>query len=158
MRFGEKPVKKICVLCTVFLAVFVSGCQKQEEPAKAVSPHSSLMQPVAPNIGTPQGQMTCPALSPGGDPHAGMKAQEVPPGMAAHTGKVLQKIDAAGYTYLEVEEKGQKFWVAVLKAEVAEGDIIEIPESPTMVNFTSKTLNRTFDEILFAAGIRVVKR
>ncbi len=145
------------VLFAALLALVVAGCQKQEEPAKAVSPHSSLMQPVAPNPGIPQGQGACPALSERGDPHMGMKTQELPPGMAAHKGKVLQKIDAAGYTYLEVEEKGQKLWVAVLKTEVAKGDIIEIPESPTMVNFTSKTLNRTFDEILFAAGIRVVK-
>jgi hypothetical protein len=150
-------MKRTVLLLTVFLAVFVVGCQKQEEPAKAVSPDSSLMQPVAPNVGTPQGQATCPALSERNDPHMGMKAQEIPPGMAAHKGKVLQKIDAAGYTYLEVEEKGRKLWVAVLKTDVAEGDIVEIPESPTMVNFTSKTLNRTFDEILFAAGIRVVK-
>jgi len=70
---------------------------------------------------------------------------------------VLQKIDAAGYSYLEVEEKGKKLWVAVLQAEVKEGDIVEIPESPVMVKFTSRTLNRTFDEILFAGGIRVVK-
>ena len=146
------------VLFAALLAIVVAGCQKQEEPAKVVSPHSSLMQPVAPNPGIPQGQGACPALSEGGDPHAGMKAQELPPGMAAHKGKVLQKIDAAGYTYLEVEEKGRKLWIAVLKTDVAKGDMIEIPESPTMVNFTSKTLNRTFDEILFAAGIRVVKQ
>ena len=146
------------VLFAALLAIVVAGCQKQEEPAKVVSPHSSLMQPVAPNPGIPQGQGACPALSERGDPHAGMKTQELPPGMAAHKGKVLQKIDAAGYTYLEVEEKGRKLWIAVLKTDVAKGDIIEIPESPTMVNFTSKTLNRTFDEILFAAGIRVVKQ
>jgi hypothetical protein len=150
-------MKKIFVLFTVILAIAAAGCQKQEEPAKAVSPHSSLMHPVAPSTGTPQGQGQCPGMAAGGDPHSGMKAQEIPPGMAAHKGKVLQKIDAAGYTYLEIEEKGRKLWVAVLKTDVAKGDIVEIPESPTMVNFTSKTLNRTFDEILFAAGIRVVK-
>jgi hypothetical protein len=156
-RSEKKFVKKRFMLFTALLAIVVAGCQKQEEPAKVVSPHPSLMQPAAPNQGIPQGQGACPAMSQGGDPHAGMKTQEVPPGMAAHKGKVLQKIDTAGYTYLEIEEKGQKLWVAVLKTEVQKGDTVEIPESPVMVNFTSKTLNRTFDEILFAAGIRVVK-
>jgi hypothetical protein len=151
-------MKKISFLFAALLIIVLVGCQKQEEAAKAVSPQSSLMQPVAPSAGTPQGQGQCPGMAAGSDPHSGMKAQEIPPGMAAYKGTVLQKIDAGGYTYLEVEEKGRKFWVAVLKTEVATGDTVEIPESPTMVHFTSKTLNRTFDEILFAAGIRVVRR
>ena len=152
----EKLLKKKMALFAALLAVALAGCQKQEETAKTASPHPSLMQPAAPNQGIPGGQGACPAMS-RGDPHAGMKTHEIPPGMAVHKGKVLQKIDAAGYTYLEIEEKGQKLWVAVLKTEVQKGDTVEIPESPMMVNFTSKTLKRTFDEILFAGGIRIVK-
>jgi len=146
--------RKIVLLLTLSLIVAV-GCQKKEEkPAPAVSsPQGSPMQQAAPNPWTSQG--TTPAT--GGDPHAGLKVAEFTKGGVAHKGKVLQKIDAAGYSYLEVEEKGKKLWVAVLQADVKEGDIVEIPESPVMVKFTSKTLKRTFDEILFAGGIRVVK-
>ncbi len=150
-------MNKAIVLLAALLAIAVTGCQKQEEPATALSPHPSLMQPSAPNQESLQGQGGCPAMSQQ-NPHAGMKTQEIPPGMAAHKGTVRQKIDAAGYTYLEIEEKGKKLWVAVLKANVEKGDIVEIPESPMMRNFTSRALNRTFDEILFAGGIRVVKK
>jgi hypothetical protein len=162
-------VKKEIIILAVLAAAMAAGCQKKEEPAaQAVSPQSSLMQP-APNPGAPQG--ACPVsgktsggaapgmAAPGGNPHAGMQAAKLTPDIpAAHKGKVVQKMDAAGYTYLEIDEKGKKLWVAVMQTPVKEGDIVEIPDSPVMVNFTSKTLNRTFDEILFAAGVRVVKK
>jgi len=147
-------VKKRMVLFAALVLIFAVGCQKKEEkPAPAASPQGSFMQPVAPNPSSPQG------ASPGaaGNPHAGLKGNEFTAGGAAHKGKVLQKIDAAGYTYLEIEEKGKKLWVAVMQAAIQKGDVVEIPESPLMVNFTSKTLNRTFDEIFFAGSIRVVK-
>jgi hypothetical protein len=169
-------VRKEIILFAALVALTAVGCQKKEEPVnkaavspQAISPHGSIMQPVAPNQGVPQAQGTCPVsgkasggMAPGmaasgGNPHAGMQAVDIPAGAAAHKGKVLQQIDAAGYTYLEIEEKGKKLWVAVLQTPVKKGDIVEIPDSPIMVNFTSKTLNRTFDEILFAAGVRVVK-
>jgi hypothetical protein len=163
-------VRKEIILFAAVVALAAAGCQKKEEPApQAVSPHGSIMQPVASNPGAPQG--TCPVsgatsgvaptgmATPGGDPHAGMKAADLTPDIpAAHKGKVVQKMDAAGYTYLEVDEKGKKLWVAVMQTPIKEGDIVEIPDSPVMVNFKSKSLNRTFDEILFAAGVRVVKK
>lgn len=165
-------MKKEIIVVTALVALAAAGCQKKEEPApQAASPHASIMQPVAPNPGTPQPQGVCPVsgaisgnagagMAPsGGDPHAGLQAMQLPADVpAAHKGKVLQKMDAAGYTYLEIDEKGKKLWVAVMQTPVKEGDIVEIPESPVMVNFTSKTLNRTFDEILFAAGVRIVKK
>jgi hypothetical protein len=64
-------------------------------------------------------------------------------------------MDAGQYTYLEVEEKGQKLWVAVMKTSVKVGDTVEFPDSPPMINFNSPTLKRTFDKIIFAPGIRI---
>ena len=69
----------------------------------------------------------------------------------------LGAVDASSYTYVEVEEKGQKSWVAVMKTAVEKGDIVEFPDSPPMVNFESKTLKKTFDKIIFAEGMRIVK-
>lgn len=135
-------MKKVVLLLAIS-ALAVAGCQKKEEQ-KAAAPQGAPAQAPAPG-------------TQGGDPHAGLKPQEIPAG-AGHKGKVLSTKDAAGYTYLEVEENGQKLWVAVMQnKDVKVGDMVEFPDSPPMVNFQSKSLNRTFDKIIFAAGIRIVK-
>jgi hypothetical protein len=64
-------------------------------------------------------------------------------------------MNAGGYTYAQVDEKGQKVWVAVMETKIKVGDSVEFPDSPPMVNFQSKSLNRTFDKIIFAPGIKV---
>jgi hypothetical protein len=145
-------VKRKIVLLMSIIALSAAGCQKKEEPVKAPAPQAA-MQPAAPQAGP---QMPPMAAAPGSNPHAGMQSQEVQPG-PNHKGKVLQTMDASSYTYVEVEEKGQKLWLAVMKTAVKKGDIVEFPDSPPMINFTSKTLNRTFDKIIFAQGLRIVK-
>jgi hypothetical protein len=86
-----------------------------------------------------------------------MKVQEIPAGVGKKA-KVVQTMNSGGYTYVEAaDEKGQKAWLALPETKVAVGDAIEYPETPPMVNFQSKTLNKTFDKILFIPGIRVVK-
>jgi len=140
-------VKKIAVVLAV-LALAAAGCQKKGEEA----PKAGAQQAGAPQM---------PGAAPGGDPHAGLKPMEIPAG-AGHKGKVLQTMDAGSYTYVEVEEKGQKLWIAVMKEALVKegvkvGDTIEFPDSPPMVNFQSKELKKTFDKVIFSAGLRKAK-
>ena len=108
-----------------------------------------------------------PPTSPGGpgtpgpnNPHTDMKAQEIPAGVGKKA-KVTQTMDSTTnppYTYIEVtDEKGQKLWLALPQVKVKVGDTIEYPDTPPMINFTSKTLNRTFDKLAMVPGIRIVK-
>lgn len=139
-------MKKI-IVCLAIAAFAVAGCKKKEEaPTKAMPPQG----------GMPAQQMPADATH-GGDPHAGLKPVEIPAG-AGHKGKVVNTMDSGGYTYVEVEENGQKLWVAVMQTKVKPGDIVEFPDSPPMVNFQSKTLKRTFDKIIFAPGLRIAKQ
>ena len=136
-------MKKQLIFALAILLLAATGCKEKPKDS----------QPVAPQAGMATPQM--PAnTNPGGDPHAGMKTQEIPAG-TGHKGKVVSTMDAAGYTYIEAEEKGQKIWVAVMKTKVKIGDLVEFPDSPPMINFRSKTLNRTFDKIIFASALRV---
>ena len=137
-------MKKILVVMLAIVAVAAAGCSKKEEAPKATAPEAA-----------PAGQM--PAAAPGGDPHAGLKPQEIQPGAPGHKGKVLETMDSGGYTYVLVDEKGQKVWVAVMQTPVKVGDTVEFPDSPPMVNFQSKTLKRTFEKIIFAPGLLVNK-
>jgi len=65
-------------------------------------------------------------------------------------GTVLETMEGGGYTYMKLDQGGNDVWIAVRRANVAVGDKVEYVEQMRMPNFTSKTLNKSFDEIVFA--------
>ncbi len=69
------------------------------------------------------------------------------------SGKVVETMNAGGYTYVLLEKKGKKTWVAVSEMKVTVGKEMAFlhPGAP-MTQFTSKSLNRTFDVIYFSGG------
>ncbi|MBJ6751566.1 hypothetical protein [Geomonas anaerohicana] len=68
------------------------------------------------------------------------------------TGKVIETANAGGYTYICVEKDAVKTWVAVPPMEVKVGEEVALNPGNVMTNFSSKTLNRTFDKIIFSSG------
>ena len=76
----------------------------------------------------------------------------------ANTGKVLETMDASIYTYVQVTGAKGPVWIAASKTPVAKGNIISYPDGAVMTNFTSKSLNRTFDSIIFVDKIKVEKK
>jgi hypothetical protein len=102
--------------------------------------------------------------------HADAQPKEIPP-MSAHgtvptvatadgggeiTGKVLETMDAASYTYIQVDDGARKLWVAAPKFVVAVGDQVKVPAGQPMRDFESKTLNRRFDVVYFVQGVTVL--
>jgi hypothetical protein len=69
------------------------------------------------------------------------------------TGKVIESMDSGGYTYVQIENNGKKTWVAVPKTKVVVGQDITFSPGTEMGNFQSKTLKRTFDNIIFSGGV-----
>ncbi|KXK25384.1 MAG: hypothetical protein UZ01_03424 [Candidatus Brocadia sinica] len=87
--------------------------------------------------------------------HVYMKEKQdapLPQEVSALSGKVVETMNSGGYTYLCIEKDGKKTWAAVLETKVAVGQDIALQPGYEMVNFTSKTLNRTFDKIIFSTG------
>ena len=68
----------------------------------------------------------------------------------SHSAKILESLNSGGYTYMKVQEGKNSYWIAMTQRSVKVGDTIEYTEQGWMKNFHSKTLNRTFDDILFA--------
>ncbi len=68
-----------------------------------------------------------------------------------HTAKVVQCVDSAGYSYIEVQEGTQRYWIAMTMRPVQAGDEISFDEQGWMYQFHSKTLDRSFEKILFAS-------
>jgi hypothetical protein len=73
-----------------------------------------------------------------------------------HTAVVVEVVDGGGYTYLNVEENGERFWLAGPQTAVSEGARVSFSEQLWMPGFHSKALDRTFDKLLFVNGIQVV--
>jgi len=71
------------------------------------------------------------------------------------TGKVLETMDASGYTYVQVDTGSETFWAAAPQFAVKVGDDVVVPEGMPMTNFNSKTLDRTFDMVYFVPSILV---
>jgi len=145
-------VKKTAVVILAIVALAATGCKKKEEAPQGMAPQGGM-----PAQQMPAGMAPGAPSAPGSNPHAGLKPVEIPAGVG-HKGKVLETMNAAGYTYVQVEENGQKLWLAVMETKVNVGDTVEFPDSPPMLNFQSKSLKRTFDKIIFAPGLRVVKQ
>jgi len=83
----------------------------------------------------------------GGDGHGGQKS----PARQGQVlkGQVVETLDAAGYTYVLLDDGGQRTWVALPASELTVGQTILVSVSVVMHGFHSKTLSRTFDEIIF---------
>ena len=70
-----------------------------------------------------------------------------------HSGEVLETMDSGGYTYARVSEGQQEYWIASPATSIQPGDSVTFAEQMWMPNFHSKTLNRSFDKLLFVSGI-----
>ena len=71
------------------------------------------------------------------------------------SGKVVEVIDVANYTYVQFAHGKEKLWLATAKTPVKKGDMVSFADGQSMHKFYSKSLNRTFDEILFVNEIEV---
>ena len=70
-----------------------------------------------------------------------------------HNAKVIESLNSGGYTYIKVQEGSEQYWIAMTQRDVKKGESIKYNEQGWMQQFHSKTLNRTFDKILFASDV-----
>jgi ribosomal protein S17 len=69
------------------------------------------------------------------------------------SGTVVETMDAAGYTYVQVDSGVEKIWAAAPAFAVSVGDSVVVPEGMPMSNYHSKTLNRDFDVVYFVDSV-----
>lgn len=138
-------MKKIysCLTC-VALAVALIACGKNE-PAKEAGKDKAAVQ-------APAGQTAPAGKEAAGEAAPAGKEAAAPP--AALKGKVAETMDASGYTYVRLDDgSGKEMWAAVPKTDLKVGEEITLQGGSVMENFNSKTLNKTFEKIVFATGV-----
>lgn len=73
-------------------------------------------------------------------------------------GAVKSVTNSAGYSFIEVDQGGGKsVWVAAMQTPMKAGDQVKWQGGMTMNNFTSRSLGRTFEQIVFASALTVGK-
>jgi len=73
------------------------------------------------------------------------------------SGKVVETMNSGGYSYVCLEKNGKKTWVAVPQMKVTVGQQLSLQPGQEMPNFTSKSLGRTFESIIFSGGPAAVQ-
>ena len=68
-------------------------------------------------------------------------------------GTVAETMNSGGYTYILLQTKAKMFWVAIAESTVAVGEEVVLASGMEMIEFQSKSLDRTFDSIIFSEGL-----
>ncbi len=140
----RSPSSILVALCLLSLA---GGCDGPPEPRRGTSPRTATTES-DPHAGASH-------AGPSGSVHAG----EGPSAGTTRSGTVRETMNAAGYTYLRIESaSGESSWVAAIEMPLAVGDEVLVEGGNEMVDFHSRTLDRTFPQITFAGSVRVLTR
>jgi ribosomal protein S17 len=83
------------------------------------------------------------------------KPAQQPAAGQGKSGKVVETMNAGGYTYVQVDTGSEKVWAAAPEFKVKVGDEVAIPQGMPMANYESKTLKRKFDVVYFVDSIMV---
>jgi hypothetical protein len=127
----------VCITASAFaLEAPAAPASSPEKPAAA---HPSIPADAAPAV---------PASADAASPAA------APAAPVSLSGKVLQTMNAGGYSYIYIEQAdGTKSWLAVAQTAVKVGDQMTFKPGMEMGRFESKALNRSFDSITFSEGV-----
>ncbi len=87
-------------------------------------------------------------------PQAAQPATPMAQAPGGLSGMVVETMNAGGYTYVLIENNGTKMWVAGPQTTVKVGQHVTCQPGAEMKNFTSPTMKRTFDSIIFSSGIQ----
>lgn len=125
------------------LVLLLAGCSDSTNTPVAVPPQSA-----APMSQTAPAHPLNPGQQAAIDAAKGLPTQ----------GTVKEMMHAAGYTYMNVDTgNGQAIWIAATMMRVKAQDKVQWADAAVMRNFDSKTLHRTFDEILFVSNASVIQ-
>ncbi|MDZ4200996.1 MAG: hypothetical protein U1C96_02500 [Gallionella sp.] len=144
--------KKLAVLAVLAaltgIAVAASTRDAETAPAVPANPHGTMA--------SKPGAATSPHG--GGMPASGHPAVIPADVSLVNSGKVLEVIDSPAYTYIQVTTDKGPLWLAAYKQNVSKGATVKYSSGIAMPRFHSKSLNRTFDEIVFVDSLEVVKK
>lgn len=73
---------------------------------------------------------------------------------AAINGTVLEIVDTGSFIFVLLDREGKQSWATVPAVDIKVGEKVTLLYSNVMKNFHSKSMNRTFEELIFSSGIK----
>lgn len=137
--------RTLVLAAALLLLVGGAGCKANNEKASAPG---ADQQPVTVQPGAAPAEPAATAPAPA-EPAPAAPAPQV----SQISGKVLETMNAAGYTYVNVETPSGPVWAALPETKVEVGQEVVLAGGMEMKNFESKTLGRTFASVIFSTGI-----
>lgn len=129
---------KFPIIPAIVVAVFVVGFFTGRMSAPTTNTTSTPV--AAAPMGQPPPMMPPPAMMPPAEPSGG----------DAVTGVVAEVMQVPNYTYVRLSTEGGDEWAAVAtNTGITAGQKLTVRVSTRMQGFVSKSLNRTFDSIIF---------
>lgn len=123
-----KIKKVVCYLSSFALIVALTACDRDQ-------------------------QVSTPAAAPANQAVAQSPANTAQNSTALQ-GKVVETQDAGGYTYLRIDNGSKDgLWAAIPMTQLNPGEMVTLQGGSEMRNFSSKTLDKTFESIIFADRI-----
>lgn len=127
-------------------ALLMYGCSdkpKEQEQSTTTQQNQSASAPESTTIYGATAQQTEAKAPSEGDVQLNTK----------HVANVLETINGGGYTYAKVDEEGNIYWIAGPQTNISTGMTISFLEQMVMSDFTSKSLNKHFDQLVFVSAI-----
>jgi hypothetical protein len=78
---------------------------------------------------------------------------DLPKEVTSIKGKVLEVVDSGSFIFILLDRGEQQIWATVPAVDVKVGEEVTLLYANIFSNFHSKSMNRTFDELIFSSGI-----
>jgi hypothetical protein len=141
----------VALAAAAALLLTAGACSRSQPPAAQGGAPSAAPAATAPAANVPAAPR--PAEMASHAPTAAPVGAAVLPSSAVATGKVLETMDAGGYTYVQLDTPSGKIWAATSQTKVAVGQLLSVPLEMPMQNFHSNALGRDFPLIYFASRV-----
>jgi hypothetical protein len=138
---------KTNILIVGLTAAFLA-CSGKDQTTSAVTQTTPMMRPA------PMQPAAMQPLPPGHPPIASVElAADRPAPQTARpggrvTGRILETMNAGGYTYMRLATANGDVWTAVRETKVKKGATITVEAQMVAENFKSSSLHRTFDKLI----------
>ena len=135
--------RKLTTICALSLTILACSDSENNQTSQTESAAPATQAPAQPS----QQQLSPSQLA------AIDAAKNLP-----KQGKVLEIMHASGYTYMNVDAgTGKPMWIAASMMRIKPQQNVKWTDAAVMNNFTSKSLHRTFDQILFVSNAKVIE-